>query len=90
VSEQIRFWVSNRGVFREGFWGSKSLPFLGNFFNLLGFLRKKSQNPPKFSLLYKNISKPLPRKISGYAPVIEPCVYKSSGKDSVAYWISLL
>jgi len=47
-----------RGVFREG-----------NFFNLLGFLRKKNpKTPPKFSLPYKNISKPLPQKISGYAP----------------------
>jgi len=52
----------------RGCGGSKPLPFLGIFFNFLGFLRKKSQNPPKFSFPYKNDSKPLPRKISGYTP----------------------
>jgi len=35
-----------RGVFREGFWGLKPLPFLGNFFNFLGVLIKKTQTPP--------------------------------------------
>jgi len=53
-----------RGVFREGFWGSKPLPFLGIFFNLLRVFKKK------ISLPYKKISNPLPRKISGYAPAL--------------------
>jgi len=74
------------GIFREGFWGSKPLPFLGFFFNLLGFLRKKSQNPPKFSPPYKKISKPLPRKISGYAPVQNWS--KNDEKESISQLIS--
>jgi len=32
------------------------------------FQEKNSKTPPKFSRSYKNISKPLPRKISEYAP----------------------
>ena len=32
---------TNKGVFREGFWGSRPLPFLGIFCNLLGFFKKK-------------------------------------------------
>jgi len=44
-------------------------PGIGNFFNLLGFLKKKIPNPPKFSRSYKKTSKPLPRKISGYVSV---------------------
>jgi len=39
----------------RGFGGSKPLPFLGNFSNMLGFFNKK-------------ISKPLPQKTSGYVP----------------------
>jgi len=36
---------------------------------LLGLFKKKNpKTPPKFSLPYKKISKPLPQKISGYAP----------------------
>jgi len=66
-----------RGVFREGFWRSKPLPFLGNFFNLLGFLRKKSQKPPLNFLFHtKNILKPLPRKISGYVPGSNLLIYQ--------------
>jgi len=57
-------WI--RGVFREGFWGSIPIPFLRNFFNLLGFSQKSQIS--KFSFPYKNISNPLPRKISGYTP----------------------
>jgi len=31
--------LSSRGVFREGFWGSKHPLFWEKFFNLLGFLK---------------------------------------------------
>jgi len=37
--------VVGRDVFREGFWGSTPPP-LENFLNLLGFSKKKFQNPP--------------------------------------------
>jgi len=52
-----------RGVFREGFCGSKPLPFLRNFFNLLGFFKKKNpKTPPKFSLPYKKFQNPSLKK----------------------------
>jgi len=53
----------DNGVFREGFWGSNPHSSW-IFFNLLGFLRKKSQNP---SCIQKNFNSQPPRKISGYA-----------------------
>jgi len=49
----MKEWSRNRSVFRKGFWGVKKPPSLGNFFNLLGFLGIKSQNPPKISHPYK-------------------------------------
>jgi len=45
--------------------------FFGKFFQFARVFKKKNPktpSPPKFSLPYKNISKPLPQKISGYAP----------------------
>jgi len=59
-----------QGRIQGGVLGVKPLLFLGNFFNLLGLFQIKIPKyfpPPKFSLPYKSISKPLPRKISGYA-----------------------
>jgi len=56
-----------RGVFKGGFWGSKT-SFLGKFFNLLWFLRKKS-NPPLNFPVHKKKFQPLPsKKISEYTP----------------------
>jgi len=44
-------------------------PFLRNFFQFArGFPEKNPKIPPKLSRPYKEISKTLPRKISGYAP----------------------
>jgi len=43
----------------KGFGGQPSPLFWENFFNLLGFLRKNSKNPPKFSRPYKKNLTPL-------------------------------
>jgi len=75
---------THRGVFREGFW-DQNTPFLRNFFNLLRFFKKKILKPPKFLLLYKKISNPLPQKISGYAPG-----HTTSDPLSPKYWTSFM
>jgi len=54
---------TSRGVFREGIWGPNSPPhFLGVFFNLLGFFKKKIPKPPKLSRPYKKMSDPCHEK----------------------------
>ena len=72
---QIRhFWMTPAGEFSgRGFRGQNPYPFWAFFFNLLVFFKKKNPIPPspKFSLSYKNISKPLPLKSSGYAPPLQ-------------------
>jgi len=52
-----------------GVLGVKPPTLFGNFFQFTRvFYGKNPKTPSKFSLSYKNISKPLPRKISEYAP----------------------
>jgi len=41
------------------------------------FQEKNAKTPPKFSRPYKKILKPLPQKISGYAPVATRLSYHS-------------
>jgi len=46
-------------------------PFLRKFFQFARvFQEKNAKTPPKFSRPYKKFLKPLPQKISGYAPVL--------------------
>jgi len=49
---------SNRCVFKEGFWGSKPLPFFGFFLSLLGFFKKKPQPPLYFPFHIKIFQNP--------------------------------
>jgi len=60
--------ISLRGVFRGGF---KGPPFFEKIFQFARvFHEKNAKTPPKFTRLYKKNLKPLPQKISGYAPDI--------------------
>jgi len=47
----------------DGDWGIYPPPFTQKFFNLLGFLRKKSENPPPPKIFpYKKSENPPPLK----------------------------
>jgi len=63
--------VNDPGAYSGGgvVWGSNLPPFLRKIFQFARvFEAKNAKTLPKFSRQYKKISKPLPRKISGYAP----------------------
>jgi len=51
----------SQGRIKGGVLGIKTPTLFGNFFQFSrGFYEKNPKTPPKFSLLYKKISKPLP------------------------------
>jgi len=55
-----------QGRIQGGGLGVKTL--FGTLFQFARVFKKKIPTHPKISLPYKNISKPLPRKIFGYTP----------------------
>jgi len=54
--------------FRQGRIQTPPPPLRKNFQFARGFQEKNAKTPPKFSRPYKKFLKPLPQKISGYAP----------------------
>jgi len=57
------------GAYSGGLLGVKPPLFLRVFFQFARvFQEKNAKTPPKFSRPYKKILKPLPQKMSGYAP----------------------
>jgi len=55
-------------------------PFLRKNLQFQGGFQEKNTTPPKFSCPHKNISNPLPRKISGYATKFNPFSSKNAPK----------
>ena len=73
--------MEHRGVFREGFLGVNSLPFLGNFFNLLGVFKKKIPNTPTSPSIQKNFKTPPSNNFW-----IRPCLYSFQKKHPFKKW----
>jgi len=66
------YYRMKQGSIQGGVLGVKTPTLHGKFSQFARAFKKKIPNPPNFSLPFKNISNPLPWKISGYAHGVKP------------------